>query len=333
MRRDKPEVVDGKQKNKYLSPAAGPRCLYRPPGAAEKLRDKNTIIVPVEAEKSVLAMTAWAERRKSPVLAVGIGGCSGWSQDHSPLPDLEVCRGRQVVILLDANVATNADVKKARYALTTSLQRMGCQVMIPDLPQTAEVNGPDDLLATEDGDARLADVLNNARLAVAAAHSDDALAARFAEHHRDDLRFVQAWGRWFVWDGRRWAADETQTTASLVQKMCESAALECDSTGAANRVRSARTRAAVQQEASVEGRLAATVDQWDSDSMLLNTPSGTVDLKTGKVRPHRREDYSTKMTAVAPGHQPPKGWLTFLRDITTGTNSCKSINNGCVATA
>ena len=38
----------------------------------------------------------------------------------------------------------------------------------------------------------------------------------------------------------------------------------------------------------------------DSHDYLLNTPAGTVDLRTGKMRTHRREDYLTRCTAVAP---------------------------------
>jgi hypothetical protein len=273
VRRDKPEIINGKTKNKYVQ-ATGPRCLYRPPGAAEKLRrDTKAPAALVESEKAALAMTAYAERINAPFVAFATGGCWGWSENKAPLPDLEVCRGRQVTVLLDANAATNAQVKKARSALTQALLRMGCDVRIASLPQRDGVNGPDDLLATE-GDDALTAVLETARRADVAPHSDDALAERFYQQHGDDVRYVQAWREWRVWDGQHWAKDETQKVASLVQKMCEEAALECDSTGAANRVRSARTRAAVQQEASVQDRLAATVDQWDRDPWLLNTPGG-----------------------------------------------------------
>jgi phage/plasmid-associated DNA primase len=34
-------------------------------------------------------------------------------------------------------------------------------------------------------------------------------ANRFTARHRDDLRFVNTWGRWLVWDGKRWQPDET----------------------------------------------------------------------------------------------------------------------------
>src|SRR5690242_17686297 len=38
--------------------------------------------------------------------------------------------------------------------------------------------------------------------------SDVGNARRLLEWHGDDLRYVHAWHRWLVWDGRRWALDE-----------------------------------------------------------------------------------------------------------------------------
>ena len=49
---------------------------------------------------------------------------------------------------------------------------------------------------------------------------------------------------------------------------------------------------------------------------LLNTPDGIVDLRTGKIRPHRPEDYLTRMTAVAPGGDCPL--LARVPDRVTG---------------
>jgi hypothetical protein len=81
---------------------------------------------------------------------------------------------------------------------------------------------------------------------------------------------------------------------------------------------SANTIAAVERLARSDPRLAATVDQWDRDPWLLNTPAGTVELKTGKVREHRRLDYITKITAASPGGDCPL-WREFIRTITGHT--------------
>ncbi len=59
------------------------------------------------------------------------------------------------------------------------------------------------------------------------------------------------------------------------------------------------------------------MEQWDADPWLLSTPGCVIDLKTSDVRGHRREDYSTKITATAPSGGCPT-WLEFLKRITDG---------------
>jgi putative DNA primase/helicase len=69
--------------------------------------------------------------------------------------------------------------------------------------------------------------------------------------------------------------------------------------------------------AKADRRHAATVNQWDVDPWLLNTPDGVVDLRTGRLRPHQPDDYMTKITAGAPGGECPL-FLRFLTKITGG---------------
>jgi putative DNA primase/helicase len=78
---------------------------------------------------------------------------------------------------------------------------------------------------------------------------------------------------------------------------------------------SAKTVAAVERLARSDQRLAATVDQWDRDPWLLNTPAGTVELKTGEMREHRKLDYITKIAATSPGGACPR-WRAFIGEIT-----------------
>ena len=49
--------------------------------------------------------------------------------------------------------------------------------------------------------------------------SDDALATTFAIRHRDDLRYVAAWGRWFIYDGTRWCEDDTLHAFDLARQV------------------------------------------------------------------------------------------------------------------
>jgi hypothetical protein len=151
LRRDYPEIEDGKLKNKYLSSYGDRHHLYYPPDAREKLADPDMPIALVEAEKSVLALTAWARRTGTKLLPLGMGGCWGWRGKvriwlapngawellPGPLPDLHDCNGRKVFICLDANVATNSDVQGAQIELVVELEKAvrNCTVRVCSLPE------------------------------------------------------------------------------------------------------------------------------------------------------------------------------------------------------
>jgi putative DNA primase/helicase len=68
--------------------------------------------------------------------------------------------------------------------------------------------------------------------------------------------------------------------------------------------------------AKAEPALRLTLDRLDAHPTWLNTPTGTVDLETGAVWPHRFTDYLTKVTGA--GYDPaatcPR-WLAFLEDV------------------
>lgn len=60
------------------------------------------------------------------------------------------------------------------------------------------------------------------------------------------------------------------------------------------------------------------VDKLDADGLMLNTPAGIVDLRTGQIREHRAEDYCTKMTGVAPSDKNADLYLKFIDQVTCG---------------
>jgi P4 family phage/plasmid primase-like protien len=144
--------------------------------------------------------------------------------------------------------------------------------------------------------------------------ADDSLALRFTERHAADLRYTAVWSQWSHWDGTRWKPDETLHVFDLARKICRSASSECGDKRV-SRVASAAAVAAVERLARADRRHAADVDQWDNNDWLLNTPTGTVDLRTGSLQPHRREDNCTKRSAIGPSGECPR-WLEFLERIT-----------------
>lgn len=147
------------------------------------------------------------------------------------------------------------------------------------------------------------------------AYTDEALALRFAEQHAVELKYVAAASRWFVYNGKQWLADDTLLAFNLARMVCRKASAECNEARVAGSLASAKTVAAVERLAKSDRRLAATMDQWDRNPTILNTPEGVVDLTTGKLRQHCADDYLTRMTAVGPGGSCPT-WLQFLKRVT-----------------
>ena len=147
--------------------------------------------------------------------------------------------------------------------------------------------------------------------------SDIDLAQRFADRHAHRLRFVAKWSQWMSWDGQRWRFDTTLAAFDLARDLCQGEAAKCNKKNDSKAIASAKTVAAVEKLARSDRRIAATVEQWDADSWCLNTPDGIVDLRTGALRPHRPEDYMTKMTAASPRGDCPK-WKAFLDEIMGG---------------
>lgn len=149
------------------------------------------------------------------------------------------------------------------------------------------------------------------------AFTDEALALRFADAHAERLRYVALWNKWYVWSGTHWRQDDTLLALSEARKLCRAAAADCNKGKQRAAIASAKTIAAMLSLARADRRLAATVDQWDSDPWLLGTPTGTVNVRTGEQRPHSPSDYVTKLTAVAPGGACPI-FRRFLAEVTDG---------------
>ena len=149
--------------------------------------------------------------------------------------------------------------------------------------------------------------------------SDDGLALGFSERHADELLHVALWGHWLRWDGARWAKDDTLAVFDLARAFCREMAGEAarQKDEAAARLGNASTVAAVERMARADRRHARRGEDFDADPWALNTPGGVVDLRTGRLRPHRRGDHMTKVAGGTPSGDCPR-WRAFLADVTQG---------------
>ena len=131
-------------------------------------------------------------------------------------------------------------------------------------------------------------------------------AARFVNQCGDDFRFCGAWGKWTHWDGTRWRLDVTGHTIKAAKKVALSIHTEAQTEPDLERQRKIGQFAIASQRrerltAMVElakCELSITPDDLDANPFLLNVLNGTVDLKTGKLQPHDRRDFLTKIAPV-----------------------------------
>lgn len=149
-------------------------------------------------------------------------------------------------------------------------------------------------------------------------------AVRLVRDHGRDLLHVGGQG-WLCWDGRRWRRDDSgevmRRAKATVVSLFGEAVEERDEELQAWAKKSAaepRLRAMVTL-ASSERPVVASVDELDRDPFLLNVANGTLDLRTGELREHRRDDLLTKLAPVAydPEAECPL-WRGFLETTFNG---------------
>lgn len=170
-------------------------------------------------------------------------------------------------------------------------------------------------------------------------HTDLANARQLVADHRDSVIFADDLKCYFVFNGKVWERDPNgniagQLAQKTVRRMAMAAAQEVGK--AARAVAAAVTKeeqeaaAAVKRKADAGLRWATTScdakhigdmvklarvhlripsagDVFDTQPWLLNCPNGTVNLRTGELLVHRREDMITKLcpTRYVPGAAAP----------------------------
>ena len=148
--------------------------------------------------------------------------------------------------------------------------------------------------------------------------SPEEVARRLAEAERDTLLYDEAATSWFAWDGALWrrCGVTRQVRAAL-----RAAGVDDPWPGLVAAVELlARTEPALRAAPAASRPDLSPADIWDLDPWLLGTPGGTVDLRTGVLRPADPADRITRSTAVVPdargeGADCPR-WRRFLDQAT-----------------
>jgi putative DNA primase/helicase len=152
-------------------------------------------------------------------------------------------------------------------------------------------------------------------------------AERFVARHGRDVRYCYPWAKWLVWTGARWERDEAGKVHRLAKETVrsiygEAAAAEDEDRRKALAQHATRSEAESKIRAMLElakSEVPVSPDELDADPWLLNAPNGTVDLRTGELRAHRREDLLTKMVGTDYDPEAPAAaWGAFLERVLPG---------------
>jgi putative DNA primase/helicase len=113
--------------------------------------------------------------------------------------------------------------------------------------------------------------------------TEDAAALDFRDRFSGRLFFDHERQRWLRWDGQRWRVDKTSFVMEYVREVIRKKGGDQPS---GSRVRLGRYSFACGVEKFARSDRAFAVDgaAWDSAPLLLGTPNGTVDLRTGVLR-------------------------------------------------
>jgi putative DNA primase/helicase len=157
-------------------------------------------------------------------------------------------------------------------------------------------------------------------------------ARRLIAAHGHRLRYCKPLGQWYEWDGTRWSPDQTGAIWRWAKDTVRQLGREAADTADDQRRQATLKWALKSEEKKVMGSMIELAwsepgvsilpDAFDCDPWVLNTPAGTVNLKTGRLEPHRQTDLISKITSVpfGPDAKCPK-WEKTLGEIFAGDDA------------
>lgn len=162
---------------------------------------------------------------------------------------------------------------------------------------------------------------------------DTGNAQRFVDLFGEKVRYCYTDKKWFYYDGRKWCLDNSGTIERIADKSVAAMApeakayeqMDLDDGGDMLKAfqkhykasRSNKSKNAMLKE--VMHHVPILPAQMDRHKMLINTPGGILNLKTGELKNHTPTEYITKISNVEYTDKADcPQWLQFLDDIFGG---------------
>ena len=291
-----------------------PRVPYHLPQLIAGIKAGKIVWI-VEGEKDVHAIEA--QHVPNVVVTCNSGGAGKWAAAHT-----RYLRGAErVVVVADKDEGGRKHAKSVASAILQE-NRGNSRIEIVEAAQGKDAS--DHLAAgLSGGDFVMVDALDptdyfhvpGASASPEAADPEPAepwselgYARRLISVYGRQLRYVPAWRRWLVWDGKRWAHNTTGQSARWMKAIARRVTAdamaipderECRAAvNLARRGESAAGIAGALTLAGTEAGIVVTPDDLDADPFLLNCANGVLDLRTGVLGPHEPELLLTRMTGA-----------------------------------
>lgn len=168
--------------------------------------------------------------------------------------------------------------------------------------------------------------------------TDEWAVSQLLPHLEDKLRYATSSngkGSWWLWRGHQWVEDPVLDHETIVRRHLSRLAMLLKERGelaptdaqakplfkAAKEYQGARGITSVTK--LLRAPLATPRTTFDADPMVLNTPAGPIDLRTGELRDPDPRHMLARSTAVAPRPGATPLWDQFLDDLTGGDEELK----------
>jgi len=157
--------------------------------------------------------------------------------------------------------------------------------------------------------------------------SDTTNAVQFVHSHGSDIRYCYPWKAWVYWTGTHWQRDASGTVIRLAKRTVKDMVLQArkfdDPRPFLGHIKNSLSTASLKsmvENAQSEPGVSIQPDEFDSNYWLLNCANGTLDLRTGELSPHNRDDLITHClsTSYDTNAKCPT-WDAFLWRIMGGT--------------
>ncbi len=149
-------------------------------------------------------------------------------------------------------------------------------------------------------------------------------ADRFMHLHGPNVHWCEDRGQWLVWSGRAWEPDAVRAASRLAELTIRALLKEAAEANDEDTIKWAvrcnkAARARTEMLEVVKHRTAVRIDRFDRDPWLLGAANGVINLRTGKLLPHQRQDMITTLCPTEYDPEAPRSrWDKFLMEIMNG---------------